>query len=373
MVIEARNFHELNIILRNSFEALKKDLLDLRDRVDHVQTKEKGHLHTVNELGKHLENISRDFITNDKFNLLKIQVKEIQQDIQRDLKMIERIEHAVGELSDATAHQETVDNLKRDLKIKHATLKRNVQHLAESMDKEIGTINRNLKVIQNNTGRKVDSRIETLSKEFEERSADLQKQTQANNKATQSDVQRYQKEVRAELDKQLTRNKANKLVEELNSEFNGIKRTMEKLGEEVEEISGDTRALKRRTRTVSNMQTTFGTLNENFEKLRSSVVGDMDELRDDIGVLGKKAKQPIKKRELRTRAAKIAKIKKPSKGLLKASNWLIGGAVALVAVAGILFFSVAKNQLYFVDWFVGVGAVVFLAGLICRIMYSLRN
>jgi archaellum component FlaC len=373
MVVEAKNFHELNVILRNSFQALKKDLLGLKDRVDEVQTKEKGHLHTVNQLGKHLENVSNEFITTDKFNLLKIQVKELQQDIQRDLKMIERMEHAVGELADATAHQETVDNLKHDLKIKNATWKRNIENLAENMDKQIGTINRNLSIIQSSTSRKVDARIEALRKEFEDKTNQFQKQTQKETQDYRNDMQKYRKDVTAELEKQLTKSKANTLVNELNDEFNGVKRTIEKLGEEVEELSDDSRMLKKRTRTFGNIQNTFGALNENFEKLRSGVVGDIDELRDDLSELGKKAKKPVKKRELRTRAAKLAKIKKSRTRLLQCSNWMIGGAVALVVVAGILFFSVAKSQPYLVDWFVGAGAVVFLVGLICRIVHGLKS
>ncbi|RME78296.1 hypothetical protein D6774_01635, partial [Candidatus Woesearchaeota archaeon] len=87
----AKSFAELNDRLINSFAGIKKDITALREQ--NVLTQKR-----FIELQEKIEGFSKDFVSIDKFNVLKIKIAEVQE----SLKQIWAIDKQVSELNEIT-------------------------------------------------------------------------------------------------------------------------------------------------------------------------------------------------------------------------------------------------------------------------------
>lgn len=372
MAAEAQNIRDLSSVLRTSFQAIKRDVHLLNERVGETQQKEEMLLHHFQELQRVLSTLSNDFVTPDKLNLIKINLGELKT----KLKRLDATDHALRELQTLAAHEknneQAIASLRADLEARHARLRNNFRSLAIHADASFEKINKNLATVQTINNKDVDKRIETLRREFDTKLHSSVSVLDSSLKKSLADVQVQHQRFTTELGYMVRKSHAQDLVRNINAEFNSLKEQFAAQGAETGELKEHLRDVQHRTRDVERIQSQFATMHANFETLRRNVVSDIHDVRDNLATVAKKVKENIPPKELRS-AARLLHLKTKTPPLLKTSNTLIGISFAFVLFAAILFFTLATSQRYLVDWTIGLAVIVFVIGIIFRIAHAVKK
>ena len=372
MASEAHHIRDLSSVLRTSFQAIKRDVHQLNERVEETQQKEDMLLHHFQELQRSLGSFSADFVTADKLNLVKISLGELKNKFKR----LDTAEHAIRELQTLAVHEknneQAIASLRAELETRHTHWRNNLRTLTNHADAAFEKINKNLATVQTFNNKDIDKRLDVFRREHETRLHASVSVLDSAMKKSFADVDIRQQRFTDELTRVVRKSHAQELVRTINVEFNTLKEQFLTLGSETEELHEHLRGLQHRTRDVERIQTQFATIHANFENLRRSVLDDVHDVRDDLAKVAKKVKENIPPKELRS-AARLLHLKTKTPRLLKTSNTFIGISFAFVLFAAILFFTLAPAQRYLVDWTIGLAVVVFVIGIIIRIVHAVKN
>lgn len=372
MTSEAHHIRDLSSVLRTSFQAIKRDVHQLNERVGETQQKEEMLLHHFQELQRSLGSFSADFVTADKLNLVKISLGEIKNKFKR----LDATEQSLRELQTLAAHEknneQAIASLRNELETRHTNWRNNLRTLTGHVDAAFGKINKNLATIQTFNNKDIDKRLDAFRRDYETKLHASVSVLDSSMKKSFADVDVRQRRFTDELTRVVRKSHAQELVRNVNAEFNALKEQFSALGAETGELKEDLRSVQHRTRDVERMQSQFATMHANFENLRRSVLDDVHDVRDDLANVAKKVKENIPPKELRS-AARLLHLKTKTPPLLKTSNTFIGISFAFVLFAAILFFTLAPAQRYLVDWTIGLAVLVFVIGLIFRIVHAVKN
>src|SRR3989304_5322388 len=89
VVQEEGDVSELKLILKESLEKIKGNLQSLKEEVENIRD---SHVYNSKEIFRHIEGMKDDFVTIDKYNVLRIKLG----DIYEDMKEVRRLD---GKLS----------------------------------------------------------------------------------------------------------------------------------------------------------------------------------------------------------------------------------------------------------------------------------
>ncbi|MDO8642822.1 MAG: hypothetical protein Q7R76_04540 [Candidatus Woesearchaeota archaeon] len=372
MATEAKNLRDVSSVLRTSFQAIKRDIAGLTERLEANQQRNEMVAHQTQQLEHTLGLLAGDFITTDKLNVVKIQLG----DLKDELKRADAAEKAVRDLRSIAATKVTTEkalaDLRSEFEAKHARWRSNVKSLTKTVDSAFEKINKNMAVVQTANNRDIDGRMAGFRKEFDTRLYQASAEGTMRTEKTNAALAAHQKRTQEEFQRVARKSHVHELVRDLNNEFNTLKERLATMGDETGELRNDVESLDHRTRDFESIQKQFSTMHSNFESLKSRMVADIHDVQDDIHRLGKKVKENIPPKELRS-AARLLHLKSKTPPLVKTSNVLISISFALVVFAGILFFALAKTNGFLVTWTVGLAVGVFVIGLLFRTVHAIKN
>ena len=372
MTVEAKNLRDVSSILRTSFQSIKRDIAGHTERLETNEQRDAMLHHHVQELERLIGQFSADFITTDKLNVLKIQLAGLKD----ELKRVDAVETALADVRGLAPAQEATDQAIADLRAalekKHGQWRVNLKTLAATADRAFEKINKNLVHVQIANNTDIDRRMVAFRNEFDRRLAQATADSQKHAQKTDTIVLVHQKHTAEELQRLVRKSQLNELVRDVNTEFNTVKEQFAAAGDDIVGLRETTKSLQHRTRDVENLQKQFAAVHSNFEALKSKVLADLHDVQDDVQRLGKKVKENIPQKELRS-AARLLHLKAKTPRMVRTSNIFISFAVALIIFAAILFFALAPNQRYVTEWTVGLAVVVFIVGLIFRIVHAVKK
>ncbi len=372
MTAEAKNLRDLSSVLRTSFQSIKRDIAGHAERLEANEQRDAMLHHHVQELERVLGLLSADFITNDKLNVLKIQMAGLKD----ELKRIDTVEKALRDVRSIVpskqATEQAIADLRAELETKHSQWRANLKTLTATADRAFEKINKNLTLVQTVNNKDIDSRMAVFRNEFDRRLAQATTDSQRYAQKTDALVLAHQKRTAGEFQRLVRKSQLNELVRGVNAEFNTVKDSLATLGDDHVQLNETMRSLQHRTRDFENLQKQFATVHSNFEALKSKVVADLHDVQGDVERLGKKVKENIPPKELRS-AARLLHLKAKTPQLVRTSNMFISFAVALIVFAAILFFALVPAQRFITEWTVGLAVVVFIVGLIFRIVHAVKK
>ena len=218
----ANNFKELDDVLRNSFTAIKKDMLQLQE-VQHQQ------LLKLNETRQSISGSTADFITVDKFNVIKIKIGELNENMKKlwelDKKLIEVDAKAMPEADfdkQASEWENEFEKVRQDIKEIRSTsidedqLNKLVQDLNEEFDSMKEHLDELRRIKDSITSGELEKRTKSIAHELE----DLRREFQRIHKLTQEHV---------------TPKQVESLIGDINQEFDEIKNSFKELESEIKD------------------------------------------------------------------------------------------------------------------------------------------
>ncbi len=171
---ESMEFERLNEMLRNSFEGIRTD-------ADNIKSAIRDQSVDVNSLRSEIEGLKSDFVTADKFNILKIKVSELLEEVKRVSKLEKGLarfdtdaltkegfererERIFAKLEDLRNEIILVDRISKAA-ISEVQLKKLIAELNAEFDK----VKNDITGIEARGGKVVQDRIENFKKEFNKR------------------------------------------------------------------------------------------------------------------------------------------------------------------------------------------------------------
>ncbi|MBT7903575.1 hypothetical protein HN587_06955 [Candidatus Woesearchaeota archaeon] len=215
-VTKVRDFRELDGVLSNSFGNIKKDMRYLQE----TQTQQ---LTSTNEIKSLIKGMREDFVTVDKFNILKIKIAEINENLKKlwdlDKKVIELDSKSLAESDfdqQASLWENEFEKVRQDLedlKDKSASEKQ-LKKLVQDINDEFDKVKENIDQIRNIKN--------TITR------GELDKRTlMLNNQA--EDLRTGLKKIEKRIKEKVSVKQAEELVDDINSEFDVVKETVENL------------------------------------------------------------------------------------------------------------------------------------------------
>ncbi|MFQ5474582.1 MAG: hypothetical protein ACE5DM_01980 [Candidatus Nanoarchaeia archaeon] len=206
-------FHEMDDMLRRSFSAIKEDMLKLKES-QHQQ------LAQINEARQTILNVKNDLVTIDKFNVLKIKIGELNDNMKKlweiDKKLIEVDAKALSEADfdrQASEWENEFEKMRQDIVEMRKTgvdekqLNKLVQDLNEEFDSIKDHLDELRRLKDTITSGELEKRSQTIARELD----DLRSEFYRMHKSSES---------------MLTEKQAAALIKDVNSEFDDVKHNL---------------------------------------------------------------------------------------------------------------------------------------------------
>ena len=231
-VVKVRTFRELDDVLRNSFGNIKKDMLNLHETQSQQLT-------STREIKSMIESMKSNFVSIDKFNLLKIKIAELNENLKKlwdlDKKVVELDAKTVAEADfdqQASEWENEFEKIRQDIssvKEKSSTetqLKKLVQDINDEFDK----VKENIDQVRNIKN--------TITK------GELDKPTDILNSQA-DDVRKGLKKAEKEIKNKVGVKQVEELITDINSEFDEVKELIAGVKQEQEKFVKKTDSNKR--------------------------------------------------------------------------------------------------------------------------------
>jgi uncharacterized integral membrane protein len=139
---------QLNVILKNSFAGIKKDMSELKERQEES-------LSTTFKLKQDVEQIKDDYVSKDKLNALKIKVGEINESLKKIWDLDASLKNVDSRKTDKTEFEAKFSRLKEEISRKLSELNANT---SKKITENSNALNKNIEIVNNNAA-KIFSRI----------------------------------------------------------------------------------------------------------------------------------------------------------------------------------------------------------------------
>ena len=303
--------------LQLSFQKVREDMEQLRQWQQFL-------VNDTRETRKEIDDLRQDTVTNDKFNILKIYLHEVRE----ELKKIEKLHQTVKVIHDEYFNEEDLQEelqplhselLRLEKKLNTAVSQQQFDSLVTEINMELDHIKEDMTSVENRGGKVVDARLDHFKEQFSEKVTELKQA-----------VNQYRNENSTFVNKQ----QIDTLIHDMNQEFNALKAVVEQLSSTLEEA------------------------NERIRKLRKKVYSQEEE------------------REQQRQA--LAHQKAALRGKKYDSNyWLqISSTILIILAFASLLGSViayGSDALSLIDWFVGGAIILFVIGIALRITVMVRT
>lgn len=353
-----RDFKALNNALQNSFAGMKKDMDEIKGEIRSSQV---AHASNVKELHQQLEGLKQQFVTVDKFNLIKIRLAEFGEQFRR-IDKAEKSLHDLDERTTALASlSKSITELKTELGVVDKTAKTAVtegqmKRLVEEINAEFNAVKEDISKVENKGGKVADLRIERFSEQVEGKLDDLRGRVQRLQETTAEQVKRASVET---------------LITDVNAEFDRVKASVQKLHEELKEVRGELKELHRDaamkedvSEEIKQLRKLLNTirLDARSETPRSMIFQDAKPkavLKEAFMKLGKK----------RGKVTVVDEQPRPRGKLLIISTVIIIlSFICLGASVAAFFFSVE----WLMDYLIIAAIAIFIVGIILRVVALVR-
>lgn len=381
--IEDKDFARLNELLKESFT-------DVRD--DTLQLKEANNLNrqAFKTMHADIAALRKACVSTDKFNLVKIKVAELEDELPR----LERAENAIRKLDEITIKkhilekkveaiksfvkkeqeatkedvQEIEENIQEDIETMYEDVadakeqvKQELQTLAQEVNSEFAIIKRDLGSISSRGGRAVDQRLTAFKRQYTTITEDLK-----------TAVRGYRAENASFVKKRQVEN----LIGDINQEFDELKKNTNFLAEQVTDLDKLSSENKKKVDKNIGLHQKVQTSHNNLLKLKEAMAKDVDSLKKQIKRI--KEKLDMKTNNGNIKATKTAVLEEPKykpakKNVLTIiSTVVIILAFVLLIIAAIIFLASKESQVI-TDGFIISAVIVFVLGIILRIIAAVRR
>lgn len=350
--------------LKNSFASIKQDMDEIKAEIRSSQTAQTA---TAKELRDELESIKQQFVSADKFNVVKIRLAELSD----QLRKVDKLEKTSQEI-----HQElegkwktlaslatSVDDLKSELSAvdktaKAAVTENEMTKLVEEVNKEFDAMKEDISSIEGKGGKVADLRISRFKEEVESRLEELQAR-----------VQRLQ-EASAE---QVKRSSVETLITDINAEFDQAKKSIEDAHDAMKDMKTELQELRREAATKEDVGEELKQMRKALTAVRADVRNTMPRsmvFQDDEkprAVL----KEALAKLSRRKEKVVVMDDTPPKRNrLLLASTLIIILSFFGLGVSVVVFF---LDVDYLMNYLIIASIIVFVLGIMLRVAALLKT
>ncbi len=363
--LNARNIEQINEALRNSFAAIKQDMLDLKSSIN-VQA------HDLRELKQNQEALRGEFVTADKLNLVKIRIGELNESLKRIWGIEEQIKALEDKIVSKAFVNQQVDGVAikvNDIKGKLESFTKSyvsemqIKKLLEDLNKELNSLRSNIEEVKTIKDTISQRTMEKVAFKLNSKIEDVRSQFGA----LSSDVKSSIEELRKAHQNLVSENQINDLLNDINEEFDKVKEVLYQNNNAIEQL---------RENAASSEKSIKSSFKRDIEQMNSRLLllqNDMGEARrvQNAPVYSAPAKKSAKgKKETPQIEIKQVPVKRPARKIKFFANLLI--SVAFVSfILSITAFVVDNPS--FSDNLAVVAVVTFAAGILLRFMVYMRK
>lgn len=231
-MVTLNNFSDLNTALRNSFQAIKRDMQQLKE-AQLIQ------IRGAKVLNQSLSDLKQDFVTKDQYNVLRIKMGDLNEEfkgltrIKDDVARVEkRLEQEIKRLGeettrkedyklDYTRHSEDITDLKKktqeiNKELRKTTKEIRFKQLVAEIKEEFSSVRKEINYVERTGGHLVEDKfnqyVATLNRRVDDLKEDIKR------------LQQYSKVY-------VNTAQAEQLVQDVNIEFDKVKDSITKLAE----------------------------------------------------------------------------------------------------------------------------------------------
>lgn len=355
------------------------------------------------------QGMKRDFTPLGRFNLIKIKVAEMEEELPR----LTRAEDAIRTLDSMTVKEQALQKLVQELradiantrkqadsrigltedkiqqtiqqtehKIKqtddkilqtygqtqtkiaqaHQETLTKVAQLGQETNKEFEAVKKDMSYVEAKGGKVVDKRLIAFKSDFTKIVEDLKKTV---------------REYRDEHAKLVKKEQVENLIQDMNKMMDDVKTNMSYLTEELGEVAQTAHHVKKVADETEHLPAKVKSTHQNMEKLKEAVAKDIEALKNSIQEIGEKTQKKLESLEHVGATKKLAfdEVKTGNgKGRVISitSNVIIVISFVLLFIAAGLFLAGKPNQ-GTIDRLLISAILVFVLGIILRIVAYMRK
>ncbi len=350
-----KDFKALNEALRNSFTGIKKDMDEIKTEIRSSQVTNVAY---AKELHQEIESFKQQFVTVDKFNIIKIRLAEFGEHLRR----LDKAERTIQDLDYKTGAiaklSKSLDDLRTEVgnvntAARAAMTEGQMRKLVEEINTEFNTVRATIAGIEDKGGKVADQRIERFSEQVDGNLEELRTRVQRLQDVTADHVKRSSVET---------------LIADVNAEFDRIKDSVQKVRDDTKGLRDDLKDLRREVALKDDIE-------DQFKQLRKIASVSRDLPKSMVFPESGKSRTVLKEAlmKLGRRREKVVVMDEPSRPrgkLLLASTIII--ALSFLGLAG----SVAAFFLDYgvlMDYLIVASIAVFILGIILRVTALIRE
>jgi DNA repair exonuclease SbcCD ATPase subunit len=319
-----------------------------------IRSSQIANVTSAKELRQEIEGLKQQFVSVDKFNLLKIRMAELGEQFRRIDKVEKAVKEAEDRATDVTRLSKALDDLKAEMgqvdkTAKAAVTEGQMRKLVEEINAEFDAVKADVSRIEGKGGKVADLRIARFSEQVEAKLDELRAKTQ-----------RLQ-EVTAE---QVKRPAVDALVGDINGEFDRVKDSVERLHDDLKRMRDDIKEIRREAALKDDVEEQLKQLRKTMTSLRS----DMRDAPRSMVFPDEKPKTMLKEAfaKLGKRKEKVVVMDEPrprSRLLTLSTIVIVLSFLGLAASVGVFFLGFSEAM----DYLIVASIVLFVLGIILRV------
>ncbi len=363
MASQDNAIRSLNIRLRNSFTTIKQDMQDLKQS-------QMASLRSSKELRNDFAGMKENFVSKDKFNVLKIKLGSLNEDI----KKLEKVEKDLDKLKETSAKKDNVEKqlseFKKDLKaidkqVETAATEKQIAKLIEEVNSEFDLVKEDLNKLDSKGGKAAELMVERDREKTQVVIDDIKTKIQG---------------MKQSLNHTIKKSSVEGLVGDINQEFDDVKENIETVESDLKHMASEIKSLQSQAAMKKRVDEKFKEIRVEMGDLKAELEEEFLKTRKLIkkidirpAAIDKRDKEDLKKELMKAykiKPSKNAAGKKKGRGLLITSNILI--ALAFVSLGG----SIVTYFLDFIkvmDICIIAAIALFVVGVVMRVVAIMKE